>query len=81
MTGYVSFISSGPGELELLTIKAAKRIETADAILYDDLSSGEVLDLAPKEAESVDSASALGFGSSGGKTLALDMVTCVAVRG
>ncbi|MFL2822985.1 MAG: uroporphyrinogen-III C-methyltransferase [Paracoccaceae bacterium] len=51
MKGYVSFISSGPGELELLTIKAAKRIETADAILYDDLSSGEVLDLAPKEAE------------------------------
>ncbi len=51
MTGNVCFISSGPGDPELLTIKAAKRIETADAILYDDLSSGDILDLASHEAD------------------------------
>ena len=43
-------LSSGPGDPELL-IKAAKKIETADVILYDDLSSGDILDLASKKAE------------------------------
>lgn len=43
MTGFVSFVSSGPGDPDLLTVKALKRIETADAILFDDLSSGPIL--------------------------------------
>ena len=51
MTGHVCFVSSGPGDPELLTIKAAKKIEAADVILYDDLSSGDILDLASKKAE------------------------------
>ena len=44
MTGFVSFVSSGPGDPELLTIKARDRIAAADAILFDDLSSGPILD-------------------------------------
>lgn len=43
MTGFVSFVSSGPGDPELLTVKAVKRLETADAVLFDDLSSGPIL--------------------------------------
>jgi uroporphyrin-III C-methyltransferase len=43
MTGFVSFVSSGPGDPELLTIKALNRIAAADAILFDDLSSGPIL--------------------------------------
>ena len=27
MTGFVSFVSSGPGDPELLTVKAVKRLE------------------------------------------------------
>lgn len=51
MTVLVSFVSSGPGDPELLTLKAADRLRRADVILYDDLSSGAILDLAGPEAE------------------------------
>ncbi len=43
MTGFVSFVSSGPGDPELLTLKAVARLQAADAVLFDDLSSGAVL--------------------------------------
>lgn len=43
MTGFVSFVGSGPGDPELLTLKAVSRLQAADAVLYDDLSSGAVL--------------------------------------
>lgn len=46
MSGFVSFVSSGPGDPELLTVKAVKRLQAADVVLYDDLSSGPILDLA-----------------------------------
>ena len=43
MSGFVSFVSSGPGDPELLTVRAIKRIEAADAVLFDDLSAGPIL--------------------------------------
>ena len=43
MTGFVSFVSSGPGDPELLTLKAVARLKAADAVLFDDLSSGPIL--------------------------------------
>jgi uroporphyrin-III C-methyltransferase len=43
MSGFVSFVSSGPGDPELLTLKAVARLQAADAVLFDDLSSGPVL--------------------------------------
>ncbi|TCO74103.1 uroporphyrinogen-III C-methyltransferase [Rhodovulum euryhalinum] len=43
MTGFVSFVSSGPGDPELLTLKAVDRLKRADAVLFDDLSSGPIL--------------------------------------
>jgi len=46
----VSFVSSGPGDPELLTMRAIKRIKSADLIFYDDLSSGEILKLASEAA-------------------------------
>jgi uroporphyrin-III C-methyltransferase len=49
----VAFVSSGPGDPELLTIKALRRIEAADAILYDDLSAGPILDHARADADLV----------------------------
>lgn len=51
MTGFVSFVSSGPGDPELLTVKAVKRLETADAVLFDDLSSGPILSHARDDAD------------------------------
>lgn len=43
MTGFVSFVGSGPGDPELMTLKAVDRMKHADAILFDDLSSGPIL--------------------------------------
>ena len=50
MKGFVSFVSSGPGDPELLTLKAAGRLGKADVVLYDDLASGAILDHARKGA-------------------------------
>jgi uroporphyrin-III C-methyltransferase len=43
MTGFVSFVGSGPGDPELLTLKAVARLQAADVVLFDDLSSGPIL--------------------------------------
>lgn len=43
MSGFVSFVGSGPGDPELLTLKAVDRLRRADAVLFDDLSSGPIL--------------------------------------
>ncbi|EBA16731.1 uroporphyrin-III C-methyltransferase [Roseobacter sp. SK209-2-6] len=53
MSGFVSFVSSGPGDPELLTVKAVKRLEAADAVLFDDLSSGPILSHARENADLV----------------------------
>lgn len=50
MSGFVSFVSAGPGDPELLTLKAANRLRAADVVLYDDLVAGAVLDHARKGA-------------------------------
>ena len=50
MSGFVSFVSAGPGDPELLTLKAAERLRAADVVLYDDLASGAILDHARKGA-------------------------------
>ncbi|MEO1249769.1 MAG: uroporphyrinogen-III C-methyltransferase, partial [Pseudomonadota bacterium] len=44
MTGFGSFVGSGPGDPDLLTVKAIDRLQRADAVLFDDLSSGPILD-------------------------------------
>ncbi|MDE4133857.1 uroporphyrinogen-III C-methyltransferase [Phaeobacter sp. QD34_3] len=53
MSGFVSFVSSGPGDPELLTVKAVNRLQAADAVLFDDLSSGPILSHARKDADLV----------------------------
>lgn len=43
----ISIVGAGPGDPELLTVKALKRIQEADVILYDALVGKELLDVAP----------------------------------
>lgn len=50
---FVHFVSSGPGDPELLTVKAARLLAQADAVLFDDLSSGPILALCKPGADLV----------------------------
>lgn len=43
--GNVYLVGTGPGDPELLTVKALKVIQSADLLLYDRLVSNDVLDL------------------------------------
>jgi uroporphyrin-III C-methyltransferase len=50
VNGKVYLVGAGPGDPELLTLKALRILRQADAILHDDLVSPEILSLARKEA-------------------------------
>jgi uroporphyrin-III C-methyltransferase/precorrin-2 dehydrogenase/sirohydrochlorin ferrochelatase len=49
--GKVTLVGAGPGDAELLTLKAVRALQAADVILFDDLVSDEVLELARREAK------------------------------
>ncbi|WP_193368730.1 siroheme synthase CysG [Pelagibius marinus] len=46
----VTLVGAGPGDAGLLTLNAVRALQSADVILFDDLVSDEVLDLARREA-------------------------------
>lgn len=49
--GRVTLVGAGPGDADLLTIKAVRALQSADVILFDDLVSDAVLELARREAK------------------------------
>lgn len=49
--GRVTLVGAGPGPADLLTMKAVRALQSADVILFDDLVSSEVLELARREAK------------------------------
>jgi uroporphyrin-III C-methyltransferase/precorrin-2 dehydrogenase/sirohydrochlorin ferrochelatase len=50
-TGSVALVGAGPGDPELLTLRAVRALQSADVILFDSLVSAEVLDFARREAK------------------------------
>jgi uroporphyrin-III C-methyltransferase len=51
MKGKVYLVGAGPGDPELLTLKAVRILRSADVVLHDDLVGPGVLDLIPKTAQ------------------------------
>lgn len=51
--GRVTLVGAGPGDAELLTLKAVRALQSADVVLYDDLVANEVLELARREARRI----------------------------
>jgi uroporphyrinogen III methyltransferase/synthase len=49
----VYLVGAGPGDPELITVKAKRLLEQAESILYDHLAPKELLDLAPVSAERI----------------------------
>ncbi len=54
MKGKVYLVGSGPGDPELLTIKAKRLIEGAQVILYDQLPGEAILAMIPASVEKID---------------------------
>ncbi len=51
MKGKVYLVGAGPGDPELLTLKALRLLRTAEAVLHDDLVAPEILQLIPSAAQ------------------------------
>jgi uroporphyrin-III C-methyltransferase len=49
MAGTVYLVGSGPGDPELLTVKARRLIDRADVVLHDKLPGPEILESIPEE--------------------------------
>ncbi|MHA6261576.1 siroheme synthase CysG [Arenibacterium sp. CAU 1754] len=61
--GHVAFVGAGPGDPELLTLKARRALDTADVVIHDRLISADILELARREATLIDVGKE-GFGPS-----------------
>ena len=51
MTVYL--VGAGPGDPELITVKGARLLRAADAVVYDRLTAVELLDWAPEGAQRI----------------------------
>jgi len=49
--GSVVLVGAGPGDPELLTLRAVRALQSADVILFDDLVSADILDYSRREAK------------------------------
>ena len=49
--GSVVLVGAGPGDPELLTLRAVRALQSADVILFDDLVAPDILDFARREAK------------------------------
>ena len=53
MIGKVYLVGAGPGDPDLITLKAIELIKKADVVLYDRLVSKKILTMIPKRCKSI----------------------------
>ena len=73
--GHVDLVGAGPGDPDLLTLKARKALDKADVVIYDRLVTPVILELARREAVMID-AGKEGFG----KAMAQDDINALIVE-
>ncbi|MGJ8617070.1 MAG: siroheme synthase CysG [Sulfitobacter sp.] len=71
--GHIAFVGGGPGDPELLTLKARRALDEADVVIYDRLISAEILELARREAVMIDVGKE-GFGPSTSQEIINDLL-------
>jgi uroporphyrin-III C-methyltransferase len=54
VSGVVHLVGAGPGDVDLLTVRAVRALGCADVVLHDALLGPGILDLAPADAERID---------------------------
>ncbi|MEX1154348.1 uroporphyrinogen-III C-methyltransferase [Parvibaculum sp.] len=74
-TGHVSFVGAGPGDPELLTLRALRLLQAADIVLYDALVSAEILALTRAGAQRVSVGK-----RAGGHSMSQDEINTLLVR-
>ncbi len=52
--GRATLVGAGPGDPELITLKALRALQTADVVLYDKLANPELLNYARRDAQMID---------------------------
>ena len=58
--GFVSLVGAGPGDADLLTLKALRLLKSADVVVYDRLVSADILELIPAGVSRISVAKASG---------------------
>ena len=51
--GFVSLVGAGPGDADLMTVKAVRLLQQADVVVYDRLVSADILNLIPKNVDRI----------------------------
>lgn len=78
--GRVDFVGAGPGDPELLTLKARTALDKADVVIHDRLIAPEILELARREAVLVD-AGKTGFGEATPQSTINELIVTHAGKG
>lgn len=73
--GKVYLVGSGPGDPELLTLKARRLLDTAEVVVYDQLPGKAIIDSIPQSTEKIDAGK-----HAGDHTLTQDEINAVIVR-
>lgn len=79
-SGHVSLVGAGPGDPELLTLKARRTLHEADVVLFDRLVSQDILELARREAILVETGKT-GFGKGMSQDAINDLIIEHASKG